>query len=119
MLDNLCQIEIKVTDVKRSQEFYEHVFGLKLVPAEIHNYYLLEVSEKSTFGISLLPQEKVEPNHSVILYFRLDSLDGIKEKLTSLESGCFRGERLVPGYGRAIFVEDPDGHRFGLFAAHT
>ncbi|MFK7826018.1 MAG: VOC family protein [Oligoflexales bacterium] len=115
MLVNLCQIEIKITDIVRSRTFYEQVFGLKLVPAEIHNYHILEVSKKSSFGISLLEQEKVEPNRSMILYFRLESLEGIKEKLGSLRNGSFKGERIVPGYGRAIFVEDPDGHRLGLF----
>ena len=117
VLSELCQIEIKVSDIARSREFYEKVFDLKIVPAAMHNYYILGVSETSPFGISLLEQKEVEPNQSMTLFFRLDSLEGVKEKLSSIRGGCFKGERSVPGYGKAIFVEDPDGHRFGLFEA--
>ncbi|NRA44628.1 MAG: hypothetical protein HRU09_06685 [Oligoflexales bacterium] len=116
-MDELCQIEIKVSDISRSRIFYEKVFGLKLVPAEIHNYHILGVPSHSPFGISLLVQKKVEPNQSMTIYFKLDSLTGVKERLESLEWGGFKGERHVPGYGKAILVEDPDGHRFGLFEA--
>lgn len=121
MLNHLCQIEIKVSDIGRSRVFYQEVFGLKLVPADIHNYYILDVPKQCPFGISLLVQKQVEANRAVVMYFKVDSLEGIREKISASKYGSFKGERLVPGYGKAIFVEDPDGHRFGLFSAlsHT
>jgi predicted enzyme related to lactoylglutathione lyase len=114
----LCQIEIQVSDLSRSIEFYREVFGWQPVPAFIHEYVVLDVPEHCQFGVSLVPQPNLGRCHgnAVRLYFRVSDAPLILERAST-----FGGQRLpgrsLPGYGRVEVVTDPDGNAFGLFSA--
>ena len=116
MLSKLCQIEVEVTDITRARNFYETVFALKTLPAEMHRYYILEVPSDCPYGISLRLTDQVVPSQSVLLYFAVPTLEGIGARVELAQSGAIEGKRVIPGYGQAALVTDPDGHRFGLFS---
>ena len=128
LLSHLCQIEIKVSDLGQSRTFYEQVLGLSAVPADLHKRCILAVPRGCAYGISLClestgseegqaaqPRAGVQPNRSVLMYFRVDSLAAIKDKLLASPVGSLCGERVLPGYGQALLVADPDGHVLGFF----
>ncbi len=112
----ICQIEIPVSDVPRALEFYDNVFGWKKSPADIHEYVVMETPRECGFGISLLPiNSGVRSSRSVTIYWRCDNLEGYKN-LCQKYGGKVRGNvRILPGYGEALQIEDPDGNVFGLF----
>ena len=47
----LCQIEIPVSDIEISLEFYSEVLGWHATPTEIHNYHILEVPKDCKFAL--------------------------------------------------------------------
>ena len=112
----LCQIEIHVSDVQRSLAFYEDVFGWRAVPAEIHNYIVLEVPADSPYGVALVPTTSTASlKNNLVLYFSCDNPDSCLEKVSKAGGRIrFRAKQL-PGYGRVDQFEDPDGQRFGLY----
>lgn len=114
----LCQIEIHVADMERALNFYELVFGWRRAPADLHEYVVLDVPEGCPYGISLLPGRSLESGESqpkLILYFACDEPEGIVQ-LAKQHGGrhCF-GPKALPGFGRIYQIEDPDGHRYGLY----
>lgn len=115
----LCQIEIQVSDMERSLEFYREVFGWKKVPAEMFEYAVLEVPPECTFGISLIPSLAFGATNSrLVLYFSVSTEAAIKDIMARAKqwggSAVF-GPKRVPGRGMIYQVADPDGQRFGLY----
>ena len=114
--DSLCQIEIYVSSLGVSLEFYEKVFGWKKVPAYMHNLCVLDVKD-SKIGVALVPSI-TKANQKSTLFFRVESAADVEqilkiaEKLTGKKPK--RG-RFLPGFGTVTYVIDPDGHRLGLF----
>lgn len=114
--DALVQIEIHVTQIERSKLFYEKAFGWKAVPAEIHNYVILEVPRECPWGISLVPSLAAGKSGSqMLLYFQVEDAARIAE-LAVIHGGTKKfGPTKLPAYGDIWQVADPDGNRFGLF----
>ena len=113
---HLCQIEIHVTDMELSRRFYEEVMGWKVSPAEIHMLTVLEVPEHCHFGISLvsdLNPSQSNSNHT-ILYFRHKDPKAVAERAASFNGAKVSAPMKLPSYGKAIFISDPDGQKFGI-----
>jgi len=112
----LCQIEISVTDMPRALAFYEGAFGWRPVPAEIHEYVVLEVPPDCAFGLALVPGRLSSASAGgVVPYFATET----PEQIVSLVEQHGGRRRLGPlslaGYGTVYQVEDPDGNRLGLY----
>jgi predicted enzyme related to lactoylglutathione lyase len=113
---NLCQVEIHATRLDVSRKFYEEVFGWKAIPAEIHNYLVLDVPEDCPFGISLVPSLGARPSSGqMILYFRVTDAAGLADRAEKFGGTKKFGPTKLPAYGNIWQITDPDGHRFGLF----
>jgi predicted enzyme related to lactoylglutathione lyase len=113
---SLCQVEIHATRLDVSRRFYEEVFGWRAVPAEIHNYLILDVPEDCPFGISLVPSLGArQSSGQIILYFRVTNAAHIAEKAERFGGTKKFGPTKLPAYGSIWQITDPDGHRFGLF----
>ncbi len=116
----LCQIEIPVSNIERSLEFYDKVMGWPATPTELHNYQILKVPADSSFGIAIIPvpdSSANTPNRSrngLTLYFGVDDPDTICS-LCKKHGGQVKVSRDLPGYGHIRHITDPDGQRFGLF----
>ena len=112
----LCQLEIHATRLDVSRRFYEEVFGWKTVPAEIHNYLILEVPETCPFGISIVPSMGAKPSSGqIILYFQVDDAQKIADRAEQFGGSKKFGPTRLPAYGNIWQITDPDGHKFGLF----
>ena len=116
----LCQLEIHATRLDVSRKFYEEVFGWRAVPAEIHNYLVLDVPEDCPFGISIVPSLGAKRSSGqIILYFEVHDAAAIAERASHFGGSKKFGPTRLPAYGDIWQIEDPDGHRFGLFEKQT
>ncbi len=112
----LCQVEIHATRLDISRKFYEEVFGWKAVPAEIHNYLVLDVPNDCPFGISIVPSLGAKTSSGqIILYFEVVGAEGIANRAERFGGSKKFGPTRLPAYGNIWQITDPDGHRFGLF----
>ncbi len=117
----ICQIEIPVSNIDTSVQFYEHVFGWSRSPAEIQEYVVLENPDPaSNIGISLIPGAsgagRNGHNHT-ILYFKVDDPEEIVKRAVTWGGSKRFGPRKLPSYGEIWRITDPDGNQFGLFRA--
>lgn len=119
MIFQICQIEIKVSNIKRSLEFYEKFFAWKPTPVSIHNVFVLNLPKESPYGISLIPHEKPDIGSALTLYFKASKEEflTLKQKAVDLRLENSSEPRMVSGYGEIFYIEDPDGHCFGIFSA--
>jgi predicted enzyme related to lactoylglutathione lyase len=116
----LCQLEIHATRMDVSQKFYEAVFGWKTVPAELHNYLVLDVPPDCPFGISIVPSLGGRSSSGqIILYFEVQDAAKIADKAAAFGGTKKFGPTRLPAYGNIWQITDPDGHRFGLFEKQT
>jgi predicted enzyme related to lactoylglutathione lyase len=116
----LCQVEIHAARLDVSRKFYEEVFGWKTVPAEIHNYLVLDVPKDCPFGISIVPSLGAKTSSGqIILYFEVEDAAHIAERAEKFGGSKKFGPTKLPAYGNIWQITDPDGHRFGLFEKQT
>lgn len=114
----LCQIEICVTDVDKALVFYENVFGWKKAPAEISYYHVLQVEPESSFGLALVetPPGKIKSMASkIVLYLRVSTFEPYIEASQSFGGRVLRTDLKLPGFGTVAQIADPDDNRWGLF----
>jgi uncharacterized protein len=118
--------ELMSTDPKQSEEFYQQVAGISVMPMgdESGAYLMLMVGDQPVGGVAR-PRPDQEgwpsggPEAHWIAYFGTDDVD--KAARTAQELG---GEILlpptdVPGMGRAAVLRDPQGAAFGVFASES
>lgn len=112
----LCQVEIHASRLDLSRTFYEQVFGWKAVPAEMHNYLVLDVPQDCPFGISIVPSMgNKKSSGQIILYFEVENAAQIAARAAEFGGAKTFGPTRLPAYGEIWQITDPDGHRFGLF----
>ncbi len=119
----ICQIEIPVSDVEASIQFYEHVFGWRRSPAEIQEYIVLETPDVGSdrphsVGVSLIPGATPAGRNGhahTVLYFQVDDPEEIARRAVTFGGTKRFGPRKVPSYGEIWRITDPDGNQFGLF----
>ncbi len=118
---SLCQLEFKSKDVSKTLIFFEQVFGWKTLPITLQDYFVIDVPEDSSFGISVSPSSQDEGTESpTIAYFRCDQpLDEILNHIKNFGGRVIEGPRSVPAYGKAIKLSEPGGITIGLFFPHA
>jgi predicted enzyme related to lactoylglutathione lyase len=117
----LCQIELQVTDLKAAAQFYAEAFGWQVVPAELHEYVVLQVPDGCPFGIALTPKRAdggASPGN-VVLYFGVDDPEAVTRAVEKAGGKKRFGPMPLMGYGSIYQVEDPEGTRFGLYLKKT
>ncbi len=122
----LCQIEVQVEDLKAAATFYEEAFGWKVVPAELHEYVVLQVPDGCPFGIALTPRHSqsaaagdAREESRVVLYFAVEDPEAVVKAVEKAGGKKRFGPMPLMGYGSIYQVEDPEGTRFGLYLKKT
>jgi len=84
----LCQIEIAVTDVARALAFYGGAFGWRPVPAEIHEYVVLEVPPGCPYGLALVPRGAgAGQGGGVVPYFAAEDAEAVARRAEESPAG--------------------------------
>lgn len=110
-MNTLCHVEYEVTDLVRSQAFYQGLFGW-----DFRSFFdgMVVFGQGETHIGGLMKAETVTPGKSPALYFQVESLDGSLAKTTALGGSTPNERHPVPGVGWSVTVLDPDGNLVGL-----
>ncbi|QYK58172.1 MAG: VOC family protein [Fimbriimonadaceae bacterium] len=106
-----CHIEIEVSDLGRSQEFYGTLFGWRF-STFIPNMVVFGIGDEHIGG--LMKVDRVEPGRSPSVWYRVKDLDAIFALATSNGGSSLEPKGEVPGVGWSAVIADPDGNRVGL-----
>lgn len=110
-LNNLCHVEYFVTDIARSQAFYESLFGWNF-QSFTPDMVVFGIGDQHIGG--LMKKDVVNAGDSPSLWFRVASLEATLAKAVQV-GGFTDGEKSpVPGVGFSSVIKDPDGNAVGI-----
>jgi catechol 2,3-dioxygenase-like lactoylglutathione lyase family enzyme len=110
-------------DLPRSQEFYEQMVGLKLLPETIKNHLLFGCGDGTTLLIYARPTPN-QADHTQVRFWSGDVQADVRElagRGVVFEDYDFPALKTVdhvattPGIGKSAWFKDPDGNTLALF----
>jgi uncharacterized protein len=109
--NQLCHLEIQVTDLDRSRTFYRAIFGWDFRP-------FFPGMDAFGFGEShiggLMVSETVTPGMSPSLWFKVRSIDETLAKAVAAGGQVASAKSEVPHVGWSATFTDPDGTTIGV-----
>lgn len=84
------------------------------MPAELHDYVVLNVPQDCPCGIAIVPGAK-GGGGGPILYFACDDPENLALAIVSAGGLMRFGPTKLFGYGEIWQLEDPNGIRWGLY----
>ena len=109
---DIYMIRLGSTDLKRTQAFYEKLFGWEMNDLSDE---ILGFTTPNGFGGVFVIEPSVDPGNSVHVSVEVPEFDAYRDKIIEL-GGQVPGEPATfPGYGSGLTFFDPDGNRLGLW----
>lgn len=112
-----CWSELNTRDIDRAKEFYAAVFGWEPATSDgPMEYTEFKLGGESVAGGMALPAEvpaEVPPHW--LVYFMVEDVDTALASAQQLGASLVAGPMDIPGGGRFVIVQDPQGGTFGLF----
>ncbi len=118
MKARLATINLQVVDPQRSRRFYEDVLGMIEEPRRSHPPdFLYLKSEGADITLAALREPGGrDASQTIELGFEVDDFEAMKERLSALGLHDRREEAM--GWGRALELHDPEGHRIVIYSLH-
>ncbi|MEV0528676.1 VOC family protein [Streptomyces sp. NPDC050439] len=122
---NFVSVRIITSDVARLVDFYERATGMT---ADWVNEDFAELRAASatlaigsTRTVPLFAPGSARPadNHSVILEFLVDDVDGVHRNLTGFVEDFVNEPTTLPWGNRSLLFRDPDGNLVNFFTPVT
>jgi predicted enzyme related to lactoylglutathione lyase len=110
--DFIAHVEIPSTDLNKSSEFYNKLFGWEFKP--FGNGYSLFNTHKG-FTIGLRKVEKVSKGDCTIFHIKVDDVSNYLLKATELGGHISRGKTTIPAMGYYALITDIDGNTIGIY----
>ena len=122
---DLVSIRMITDDLERVVQFYERVTGVAAVRytpefAElIMPSFTLAIGHTNT--TQLFGEDSARPadNHTVIIEFKVDDVDGEYERLRPMVTDWVQAPTTMPWGNRSILFRDPDGNLVNYFTPVT
>jgi catechol 2,3-dioxygenase-like lactoylglutathione lyase family enzyme len=122
---NFTSIRVITDDVARLTDFYAQVTGLS--PRWGNDQFAELVSPAGTLAIAGTATmarfgagaAHAADNHSVIIEFRVDDVDGTWEKLRAVPVDVVQEPATMPWGNRSVLFRDPDGNLVNFFTPVT
>jgi catechol 2,3-dioxygenase-like lactoylglutathione lyase family enzyme len=122
---NFTSIRVITDDVARLTDFYAQVTGLS--PRWGNDQFAELVSPAGTLAIAGTATmalfgasaARAADNHSVIIEFRVDDVDGSYEKLRAVPVDVVQEPTTMPWGNRSVLFRDPDGNLVNFFTPAT
>jgi uncharacterized protein len=112
MANLIAHVEIPSTDLERSKEFYNNLFGWDFKP--FGNGYLLFNNRKGiTAGLRLT--ENIAKGDKTIFHISVESIDETLKKVKDIGGNVEREKTTIPVMGWYALLNDLDGNTIGLF----
>ncbi len=117
----LIHFEIPATDVEKLKQFYEQVFGWKIIqyPGPI-DYWIIQTVPTDEKGMLMRPginggmYKKPQPDIKPINYFAVESITDFLAKIEKLGGKVISPKQEVPDVGWVAAALDPEGNQFAL-----
>ncbi len=111
----LSTIDLSVSDITRSLEFYAKILELPISRESAPPSTMILEAEGCAISLHQTGTEGGRPVHpgSTELAFETDDLEGLRERLRVF--GVEVGEVQTFGYGRAFEARDPDGYLLNVY----
>ncbi|MFE3829181.1 VOC family protein [Streptomyces sp. NPDC059092] len=122
---NFVSIRVITDDVARLVDFYERATGVSATWANDDFAELGTASATLAIGstrtVPLFAPGSARPadNHSVILEFLVDDVDGVYENLRGFVEDFVNEPTTMPWGNRALLFRDPDGNLVNFFTPVT
>ncbi|MBS1709588.1 MAG: VOC family protein [Armatimonadetes bacterium] len=110
-MNTVCHIEIEVTNVPRSQAFYEGLFAWTF-RSFTDSMVVFGVGENHIGGLQRVDQ--VMPGETPSVWIKVADLETLMENAVALGGSVVRGREPVPHVGWSAQLADPDGNRIGI-----
>ncbi|MEU6679035.1 VOC family protein [Streptomyces sp. NPDC046925] len=122
---NFVSVRIITSDVARLVDFYERATGVA-ADWSTEDFAELRVASAtlaigSTRTVPLFSPGSARPadNHSVILEFLVDDVDGVHKNLTAFVEDFVNEPTTLPWGNRSLLFRDPDGNLVNFFTPVT
>jgi predicted enzyme related to lactoylglutathione lyase len=121
----LVSIRMITDDLERVVQFYEQVTGVTAVRylpvfAELAlPSFTLAIGHTQTARLFGEGSARPADNHSVIIEFKVDDVDGEYERLKPIVSEWVQPPTTMPWGNRSILFRDPDGNLVNFFTPVT
>jgi predicted enzyme related to lactoylglutathione lyase len=118
---NLVSLRVITNDIKRLVGFYENITGLSATWftedfAELPTpACTLAIGSKRTMELFAAGAARPADNHTVIIEFRVDDVDGEYKKLKEVISDFVQEPTTKPWGNRSLLLRDPDGNLINFF----
>ncbi len=117
----LIHFEIPAIDVEKLKQFYEEIFGWKILqyPGPI-DYWLIQTVPVDANGMLLRPgvnggmYKKQQSDIKPINYFAVESINDYLAKIEKLGGKVISPKQEVPDIGWVAAAMDPEGNQFAL-----
>lgn len=106
---SLCQITWHCTDLDRTREFLDRLFGWEFT-AQDESYLVGKLP--GGFVIGLTEVEHVVPGTAFVPQFAVDDLAAFCDRALQIDDGIIEDEGEIEGVGRFADLRDPDGALF-------
>ncbi|MEV8314537.1 VOC family protein [Streptomyces sp. NPDC059900] len=122
---NFVSVRIITSDVARLVDFYERATGVAADWATEDFAELRGASATLAIGstrtVPLFSPGSARPadNHSVILEFLVDDVDGVYKNLTGFVTDFVNEPTTLPWGNRSLLFRDPDGNLVNFFTPVT
>ena len=108
----IAHVEIPSTNLERSLEFYNKVFGWVFKP--FGNGYLLFNNHQGIMA-GLRKVEQVLKGDCTVFHVNVDNIDQMLEKVKASGGHIKTGKTTIPAMGWYAVLFDPDGNSVGLY----
>ena len=118
---NLVSMRIIANDMKRLVGFYEKITGLSAtwftenfaeLPTPVCT---LAIGSKRTMELFAAGSARPADNHTAIIEFRVEDVDGGYKKLKAVVSDFVQVPTTMPWGNRSLLFRDPDGNLINFF----
>lgn len=118
MKTRLATINLQVANPERSKRFYLDVLGMAEDARRSHPPAFVYLRSDGCDVTIATPPEATgaDPSRTIELGFEVDDLAAMKAHLSALGIPDYREESM--GWGRALELRDPDGHRVLVYSFH-
>jgi catechol 2,3-dioxygenase-like lactoylglutathione lyase family enzyme len=118
---NLVSMRVIANDMKRLVRYYENITGLSAIWftedfAELPTpACTLAIGSKRTMEMFAAGAARPADNHTAIIEFRVDDVDGEYKKLREVVNDFVQKPTTMPWGNRSLLFRDPDGNLINFF----
>jgi hypothetical protein len=108
-------VEIPVTDLEKSSNFFIKVFNWDLKSFG-RGYYLCNSHKGMTIGLRKV--DKVVNGDCTIFHVQVEDIDSVLDKVKAAGGKVVREKTIIPVYGYYALLIDLDGNTIGLYQSN-